>query len=191
MDKEVLEKVQQAVEAIKIPFFRSMHVFRGVPDDFSPWTCGLSPSALYNCSLSCRKKTGVKTPEVKWMSIKRWVTSTPEGVVLPPGVFLSIKRKEEFVPMPNPHFSKKEFILLMFPYGNVWSQRSPDVPIDEDWMWGASGGRTVFESLMMKDAAHPIPDYFHSCHKYMVENPDQVGIHLKRKRRSDPPTEGP
>jgi hypothetical protein len=187
MDIEALKRVQQAVEAIKTPFIKSLHEFKNVPKDFRPWTCGLSPSALYNCSLACRKRMGFKTPEVKWMSIKRWVTTTPEGVVLPPGVFLSIKRKEEFIPLPKPHFVKTEFVLLMFPYGNVWSQKAPDVPIDEEWIWSTESDqkRTVFESLMMKDAANPIEGYFESCNEYMLNNPDQIGIHLKRKRKSE------
>jgi hypothetical protein len=183
MDSESLARVQRAVEAIRTPHIKALHEFAGVPDDFRPWESGLSPSALYGCSLVLRKKTRIKTPEVKWTSIKRWVTTTPEGVSLPPGVFLSIKRKEEFVPLPNPHFSKTEFVLLMFPYGNVWSQRSPDVPITEEWIWGFSSGRLVLESLMMRDAAMPVPGYFRACHEYMVQNPDQVGIHLKRKRK--------
>ncbi len=183
MDAESLARVQRAVEAVRIPFIRSLHEFAGVPADFRPWTCGLSPSALYNCSLALRKRMKIKTPEVKWTSIKRWVTTTPEGVALPPGVFLSVKRREEFVPMPQPHFSKTEFVLLMFPYGNVWSQRAQDVPIDEDWVWSSEAGRLVLESLMLRDAAHPVDGYFQSCHSYMVGNPDQVGIHLKRKRR--------
>ena len=190
MDIETLDKVQQAVEAIRIPFIKSLHSFRDVPAGFRPWDCGLSPSALYNCSLACRKKAGMKTPEVKWMSIKRWVTTTPSGVVLPPGVFLSIKRKEEFVPSPHPHFSKKEYVLLMFPYGNVWSQRAPDVPIDEQWAWSSVEGRMVFELHMMKDAAKPVRGYFQACHRYMSDNPDQIGIHLKRKRKSES-IEGP
>jgi hypothetical protein len=40
----------------------------------------------------------------------------------------------------------------------------------------------VLESLIRKDAAQPFPDYFSLCYKYMIENPDQIGIHLKRKR---------
>jgi hypothetical protein len=183
MDAETLKK---AVSEIVIPFFPSLHVFRDVPRAFRPWTCGLSPSALYNCSLACRKKAKLKTPETKWMSIKRWVTVTPEAqVTLPAGVYLSIKRKEEFVPTPSPHFDKKEYVLMMFPYGNVWSQQKPDVPITEEWLWQDAGGMTVLEALMRRDAAQPLPGYFASCHKYMVENPDQIGIHLKRKKKDD------
>ncbi len=184
MDTAELARIQQAVAAINIPFFPSLHAFREVPQSFYPWECGLSPSALYNCSLACRKKVRLKTPETKWMSIKRWVSVTPEALItLPPGVFLSIKRKEEFVPVPAPHFDKKEYILLMFPYGNVWSQKKQDIPIDEPWLWEDAGGMTVLEALMRRDAAQPLPGYFASCHKYMIDNPDQIGIHLKRKKR--------
>lgn len=180
-------KVQQKVSDIKIFHFKALHEFSDVPKDFKPWDCGLSPSALYNCSLSCRKGMGIKTPEVKWMSIKRWVTTTPAGIKLPAGVFLSIKRRENFVAIPKPFFEKKEFILLMFPYGNVWSQVSPDVPIDEDWVFSSDkNGMLMLEALMRKDAAHPVKEYFKSCHDYMTANPDQIGIHMKRRRKDSP-----
>ena len=184
MNAEEQARVQHAVSTIRIPFFPSLHVFREVPKSFRPWESGLSPSALYNCSLACRKRAKLKTPETKWMSIKRWVTMTPEAqITLPPGVYLSIKRKEEFVPSPSPHFDKKEYVLMMFPYGNVWSQQKPDVPITEEWLWQETGGMTILEALMRRDAAQPLPGYFASCHRYMIENPDQIGIHLKRKKK--------
>ena len=184
MNPEELSIIQRNVSSIKIPFYSSLHEFRDVPKSFLPWESNLSPSALYNCSLACRKKARLKTPETKWMSIKRWVTITPEyQITLPPGTYLSIKRKEEFVASPVPHFDKKEYILMMFPYGNVWSQKKPDVPIDEQWLWEMSNGMTILEALMRKDAAQPLPGYFASCHKYMLENPDQIGIHLKRKKK--------
>jgi len=179
-----LVKIQQMVSGIRTPFIKSLHLFKDVPKEFHPWESGLSPSALYNCSLACRKKMKLKTPETKWMSIKRWVSITPGGIKLPDGVFLSIKRKEEFIPSPNPHFDKKEYVLMMFPYGNVWSQKAPDVPIDEPWLWEDSGGGVmVLEALMRRDAAKPVDGYFASCHQYMIENPDQIGIHLKRKKK--------
>lgn len=184
MDEETLARVQQRVTAIQVPWVKKLHEPAGVPDGFRPWESGLSPSALYNCSLACRKKMRLKTPEVKWMSIKRWVGVTPAGVVLPPGVFLSIKRREEFIAFPQPRFTKVEFTLMMFPFGNVWSQREPDVPITEEWLWSeAGGGQTIFEALMRKDAAKPVAGYFAACHKFAQENPDQIGIHLKRKKK--------
>jgi len=127
----------------------------------------------------------IKTPEVKWMSIKRWVSTTPEGIILPPGVFLSIKRHEDYVALPTPHLAKQEYTLLMFPYGNVWSQKTPGVPIDENWIWSESKGKLILEALMRKDAAFPVQGYFKSCYEYMIANPDQIGIHLKRKRKDD------
>lgn len=183
MDSSLKSTVQQRILEVPAFFVKSMHSFPGVPADFRPWTCGLSPSALYNCSLNCRKAMRIKTPEVKWMSIKRWVSSTPFGIVLPPGVFLSIKRKESYVPLPKPHLQKIEYVLLMFPYGNVWSQRSPDVPIDEDWAWSESeDGSLIMEALMRRDAAFPVQGYFRSCFSFMKANPGQIGIHLKRKK---------
>jgi hypothetical protein len=181
--------IQQRVAALGVFHLKALHTFRGVPQEFKPWECGLSPSALYNCSLSCRKSMGIKTPEVKWMSIKRWVTMTPGGICLPPGVYLSIKRKEKFVAMPKPHFEKKEFILLMFPYGNVWSQQELDVPISEDWMFSESKSMLILELLMRKDAACPIRGYFKSCHDYMRDNQDQLWIHMKRRRKEITPAE--
>jgi hypothetical protein len=126
---------------------------------------------------------GNKASEVKWMSIKRWVTTTPVGVNLPPGVYFAIKRKEKFIALPKPHFEKKEFVLMLFPYGNVWSQKEPDIPIDEEWLFSESGGKTILELLMRKDAAYPVVGYFKTCFEYMQNNRDQLWIHMKRRRR--------
>lgn len=185
MDSSTLTNVQQRVNQIRTPWFERLHAFPGVPREFRPWDSGLSPSALYNCSLSCRKRIRLRTPEVKWMSIKRWVTVTPDGVTLPPGVYYSVKRRENFVALPNPHFEKKQFVLMMLPYGNVWSQVSPDVPITDEWLWSEDEGMLNLEHLMRRDAAYPVAGYFKSCHDYMKSNPDQIGIHLKRKRREE------
>lgn len=186
MDLESKLTLQRRVDVIQHFFIQSLHVFPGAPVDFKPWACGLSPSALYNCSLTCRKKMKIKTPEVKWMSIKRWVSSTQSGVNLPSGVFLSIKRHENYVPLPKPHIAKKEYTLLMFPYGNVWSQSSIGIPIDEDWLWSETADKMlIFEALLRRDAAFPIQGYFKSCYEYMNNNPDQIGIHLKRKKRDE------
>jgi hypothetical protein len=131
---------------------------------------------------------GIKTPEVKWMNIKRWVTTTPAGVQLPPGVHLSIKRHEKYVSFPEPHFRKTQFILLMFPYGNVWSQTAPPdndefFPISEEWIWTKHDGILMLERLMRKDAALPIEGYFGMVYQYMINHPEQIGIHLKRKKK--------
>jgi len=185
MNAEELQTVQRRISALSVQRMETIHSFRGVADSFLPWESNLSPSALYNCSTSCRKASGVKTPEAKWMSIKRWVTITPEGVILPPGCFLSIKRKEKFVASPVPKLEKTDFTLVMFPYGNVWSQREPDVPITEEWLWSIVDGRTIFEMLMDKDAVKPVQGYFLSCLNFMKKNPDQIGIHLKRKKKEE------
>jgi hypothetical protein len=185
----MIADIQAEVTQLGVFHVKSLHTFAGVPPEFKPWESGLSPSALYNCSLACRKQVGLKTPEVKWMSIKRWVTTTPGGVDLPPGVYFSIKRKETFCAIPKPHFEKKEFVLMMFPYGNVWSQREQDVPIDEQWLLSECGGKTVLELLMRKDAAFPVLGYFKSCLDYMRSNSDQLWIHMKRRRREINPAE--
>ena len=184
MDKSDIFKLQSIVDGIKIPFVKSLHSFNGVPNDFKPWLSELSPSALYNCSVSCRKSMKLKTPELKWVSIKRWINITPMGITLPSGCYISIKRKEVFVANPTPHLEKKDFLLVMLPYGNVWSQIEPDVPITEDWLWSSYDGKLMFERLVDKDALNPIVNYYKSCFDFMNANPDQIGIHLKRKKKS-------
>jgi hypothetical protein len=186
MGVDELKMIQQMISSVSVQRIESIHAFPGVPADFVPWESGLSPSALYNCSVSCRKASGIKTPEVKWMSIKRWVTTSPGGITLPPGCYVSVKRKERFVAFPEPRLEKTDFILVMLPYGNVWSQVEPDEPITEEWLWSLHGGTTVFEMLMDKDAAKPVRGYFAACMRFMGENPDQIGIHLKRKRAPTP-----
>lgn len=183
LDEKSKQKIQQSVSDINIPKFTKLHTFPDVPEDFVPWGCDLSPSALYSCSLKCRKNSGIKTPEVKWVSIRRWVTTTACGINLPEGVYLSVKRKENYIAFPKPNIQKIEYILLMFPYGNVWSQIKVDEPITEEWMWTICKGMTMLERLMRRDAANPLNGYFKSVHSYLMENPDQVGIHLKRKRK--------
>jgi len=152
------------------------------PKTFFPWDVDLSPSALYGCSISCRKAMGIKTPEVKWISVKRWVNITPSGITLPPGCYLSIKRREKFEANPEPKFVKQDFVLVMFPHGNVWSQKENNIPITEEWLWSEQNGKTIFEMLIEKDYSRPIIGYFKSCYEYMKNNPDQIGIHLKRKK---------
>ena len=176
------EKLIKRIANIKILTNPGTNVKEGVPLDFLPWDIDLSPSALYSCSINCRKAMGIKTPEVKWVSVKRWVNITTMGVQLPQGCYLSIKRCETFEPFPSPKFKKQDFVLVMFPYGNVWSQKEPGVPITEEWLWSTENGKTIFELLLEKDAMRPINGYFKSCYKYMLKNPGQVGIHLKRKK---------
>lgn len=175
--------IQEKVNKLKIIYIKKLHKFENVSQDFKPWECNLSPSALYNCSLACRKHMGIKTPEVKWMSIKRWVTTTPSGITLPPGVYYSIKRKEDYEAFPEPRFKKTEYIVMMFPYGNVWSQKSANQPITEEWLFSSVNEKLILEYLIEKDAAHPLIDYFKSCYDFMIANPDQIGIHMKRKKK--------
>jgi hypothetical protein len=192
MEPDAKARVQQQVRDIVVPFIKSLHSFPGVPESFHPWESGLSPSALYSCSLTCRKRVKIKTPEVKWMSIKRWVTTTPAGLELPPGVFFSIKRREEFVPLPKAHFVKQEFVLMMFPYGNVWSQSAPDRPITEEWLFETAGEGLILEALMKKDAAFPVEGYFRGAHtlfrqedaKRKAGRSNILWIHTKRKDKA-------
>lgn len=183
MEANCKDTVQQKVSEIQIKRYESLHTFSDVPNSFLPWETNLSPSALYNCSLPLRKANKIKTPETKWISIKRWSTSTPSGVKLPPGVYYSIKRHEVFENIPEPKFVKTEFALILLPYGNVFSQIKPGVPITEEWLFEELEGKMMIERLMDKDAASPIPDYFKSVFNYMKKNPDQIGIHLRRKNK--------
>ncbi len=199
--------VQRRIDEAGPFWFESLHRDPSVPRDFRPWTCGLSPSALYACSLKCRKAAKIKTPEVKWTSIKRWVTETPEaGVRLPEGVFYAVKRHETYVPAtPTPYFAKTEYVLIMFPFGNVWSQRETGVPITEQWLWEESDGMLILEKLIRKDAAKPLPGYFRKVYEMFRQEDEKrlagkehvLWVHLKRKKGQDPssgpngPTEGP
>lgn len=182
MDEETKQNLQHEISQLKIKWFESLHGEENLPKDFRPWSCDLSPSALYNCSLKCRKQMNINTPETKWVSLKRWATSTSSGIELPVGVWYSTKREERFVALPEPHYEKRDFILLLFPYGNVWSQKAPDVPINEEDLFEKINGIFFLERLMNKDAAFPIKGYFEKVYHYLQKNPDQVGIHLKRKK---------
>jgi hypothetical protein len=176
------EAIQSRVDKLEVVWVDSLHSCDGVPGDFRPWLSNLSPSALYNCSLPHRKKMGFKAPEVKWMSIKRWITTSPFGIKLPDGVYLSIKRCERYHSDPEPRFEKIEFILLLFPHGNMWSQVESGVPITEEWLWSESGKEMMFEKLLKKDMINPVKGYLKAAYNYMLNNPDQIGIHLKRQK---------
>ena len=178
VNPEIVEKIKK----LKIKVNEPIAYDKGLSKDFLPWNVDLSPSALYRCSVVCRKQMGHKTPEIKWISVKRWVNITPEGVHLPAGCYLSIKRKESFEALPTPKFVKQDYVLIMLPHGNVWSMIDDDLPLTEDWLWSKVGNKTQFEVLLKKDFEEPIIGYFQECKKYMDDNPDQIGIHLKRKK---------
>jgi hypothetical protein len=181
-----LEEIQKKVDSISIFHIKKLHNFEGIPKEWRPWEAKLSPSAMYNCGLPYRKKSGIKTVEVKWMSIKRWLSTTPGGIRLPDGVYLSIKRIEKFVAEPTPHLDKIEFNLIMFPYGNVWSQIAEGVPITEEWLFSNGiNGKLMLENLMTRDALNPIKGYYKACYEFITNNKDQAGIHLKRKRSNE------
>ncbi len=192
MDADEKEMLQRRISGIVIPFIRSLHSVPGVPDGFRPWESGLSPSAMYQCSLTCRKRAKQKTPEVKWISLKRWVTSTSSGIEFPPGTFLSLKRREDYVPFPKPHYVKLDYVLIMLPYGNVWSQKGQDQPISEEWLTESHDGVLVLESLLKRDAAHPVPDYMKTTYKLFQDEdakrkagrPNILWIHTKRKDKA-------
>jgi hypothetical protein len=182
MENEMKTKLQQRMQELKITWFPSLHKNEKLPENFRPWTSNLSPSALYNCSLKCRKNMGLPVPETKWKSIKRWHSVTENSIELPIGVYISSKRSEEFKPLPDPHYEKQTYSLLMLPYGNVWSMFKDGTPFDINNIFNIVEGKTIIEHLMIKDAANPIEGYFSSVYAYLLKNPNQVGIHLKRKK---------
>jgi hypothetical protein len=178
----MIKDIQKRISDIKIEHDVKINRKEKVPESFIPWNVDLSPSALYSCSVTCRKSMNIKTPEVKWISVKRWVNVTPMGINLPMGCYLSIKRRETFEAYPEPKFIKQDYALVMFPYGNVWSQQNVDTPITEEWLWSIDNGKTIFEWLLDKDASRPISGYLKASYDYYMNNPDQIGIHLKRKK---------
>jgi hypothetical protein len=179
---KINKETRERVGALTIPLRPDVYE-NGVPLNFIPWEVDLSPSALYTCSVTCRKLLGHKTPELKWISVKRWVTLTPAGVTLPPGCYLSIKRRESFEAIPRPKFVKQDYILLLMPYGTVFFGDGEGRPLSEPDIWLQTGsGRTYFEEMLEKDINNPLPGYFKTCHTYFANNPEQVGIHLKRKK---------
>jgi hypothetical protein len=178
--------IQEQINKLKIIYIKKLHDFQDIPKNFKPWESNLSPSALYNCSLTCRKKIGYKTAETKMISLKRWVSVTPSGIMLPTGIYYSVKRKEDYEAYPEPHFKKTDYIIMMFPYGNVWSHRNPNQPITDEWLFSDINGQTILELLMEKDAAYPLVDYFKLCYDFMIDHPDMIGIHQKRAKKSKP-----
>lgn len=151
-----------------------------VPEDFLPWMEDISPSALYSCSLPLRKKVGKKTPETKWKNMKRWSEQLSTGEFLPDGIYISEKRQELFVPSPIPKFEKIHHVLVLLPYGNVFivsNGSEPDI-------LNVENGEIVLQTMINEDSKNPLPGYFKSCFDYKVQNPDQVGIHWKRMKKT-------
>lgn len=151
-----------------------------VPSDFIPWMADISPSALYSCSLPLRKKVGKKTPETKWKNMKRWSEQLSTGEFLPDGVYISEKRQELFVPVPTPKFEKIHHILILLPYGNV---EIISGGVESDILEDGKDDLRLQE-MIDNDANNPLPGYFKSCFDYKIQNPDQIGIHWKRMKKT-------
>jgi len=172
--------LQAKMNQIQVPDRKSGHN-QNVPEDFWPWKANISPSALYSCSLPLRKKTGRKTPETKWKNMKRWTEQLSTGEFLPEGVYISEKRQELFIPTPEPKFERISHILVLLPFGNVVTVPGQT----EAWLLEDSGnGKCNLQELVEQDAESPIPGYFAACLKYRDDNPDQIGIHLKRMKKT-------
>lgn len=183
MAQNAKEILQSKIDSIDVTRYVGAHKFPDVPVDFFPWKNEISPSALYNCALPLRKQSKIKTPETKWTSIKRWTTVTPNGIKLPEGVYYSVKRSDTFMSDPEPRFEKIEYSLILLPYGNVITHFAPETPMTEQLLFMDVDGKTTLERLLDHDVEKPIAGYFKSVLKYMNENPDQIGIHLRRKNR--------
>ena len=141
----------------------------GVPYGWTPWTSGLSPSALYGCTIP------------KWVSIKRWMNITASGIELPPGCYFSMRRKEGFEALPVPRLIKIDYVVFMFTYGNVVTLNDGE-PITEDWAWTVTDGKMNYERLHEKDGMNPLPGYITSSYKYAMHHPELLGIHLKKRK---------
>lgn len=153
----------------------------GVPYGWTPWTSGLSPSALYGCTIPCRKAQKQKILEAKWVSIKRWMNITASGIELPPGCYFSMRRKEGFEALPVPRLIKIDYVVFMFTYGNVVTLNDGE-PITEDWAWTETDGKMNYERLHEKDGMSPLPGYIISSYKYAMHHPELLGIHLKKRK---------
>lgn len=186
---EYIETVQPKINSIKT----TLVIPNGVPSSWIPWGSGLSPSALYARSLTCRKKAGIKTLEVKWSSIKRWNVETPTGVRLPNGTYYAVKRHESFVPFPKPSLVKRDFVILFCPNGNVfYTQKTSHsgglIPITEDWLYTVENGVMNIEKLLSYDQEKPVPGYIESAYKNFLEEKEKADkgeenslwIHMKR-----------
>lgn len=153
----------------------------GVPLGWTPWASGLSPSALYGCTIPCRKALKHKIHEAKWVSIKRWMNFTAEGIELPTGCYFSMRRKEGFEALPHPRLVKTDYVVLMFPFGNVFSLNNGE-PITEEWLWSENNGKLNYEILHEKDSEEPLPGYIMSSYRYAIHHPELLGIHLKKRK---------
>lgn len=186
---EYIETVQPKINSIEV----KLSVPKTLPKEWIPWESGLSPSALYARSLTCRKKAGIKTSEVKWSSIKRWNVETPTGVRLPAGTYYAVKRHESFVPFPKPSLVKRDFVIIFCPNGNVfYSQKTSEsgglIPITEDWLYSVENGMMNIERLLYVDCEKPVPGYIESAYKNFLEEKEKADrgeetslwIHMKR-----------
>lgn len=181
MDSTLLQNIQKRIMGLNPANINERLKIAGVPYGWTPWTSGLSPSALYGCTIPCRKAAKQKIHEAKWVSIKRWMNITASGVELPPGCYFSMRRKEGFEARPSPRLVKTDFIILMFPYGNVYSLNDGE-PITEEWMWTETNGKYNYEYLHAKDSEEPLNGYIMASYKYAIHHPELLGIHLKKRK---------
>lgn len=180
IDKNALLSIQERIMGLNPKGVQDRIKAAGVPYGWTPWTSGLSPSALYGCTIPCRKALKLKIHEAKWVSIKRWMNITASGIELPPGCYFSMRRKEGFEALPHPRLVKTDFVVLMFPFGNVFALNGSD-PITEDWMWTENNGKLNFELLHEKDSEEPLANYIMASYKHAIHHPELLGIHLKKR----------
>jgi len=180
-DQTTLENVQKRIMNLIPTGLNERLKASGVPYGWAPWSSGLSPSALYGCTIPCRKAAKQKILESKWVSIKRWMDMTSYGLELPSGCYFSMRRKEGFEAFPEPKLVKTDYVILMFPYGNVFAINGSE-PITEDWVWQEVEGKLNFERLYEQDSNNPLPGYIMTAYKYAMHHPELLGIHLKKRK---------
>jgi hypothetical protein len=195
MEKEVVKSLQSKLNSLDVSISKDFYDAEGIKSDFIPWTSGLSPSALYNCSLKCRKSLGMKTPEVKWISIKRWTSELPETqLTLPNGIFYSIKRLEEYEPNNGkPYLKKTEYFILLLPHGNICFMNVDSLPLNEVDFFKMINNKYYIESVIKNDIENPMKGYLKRCKEMFDEedlkrknNEDNLlWIHMKRKIRNN------
>ncbi len=120
---------------------------------------GVTYSDLYNLSLRLRKKAKLNVDEAKWISVKRWYTSLGD-IKMKPGSALAIKRKEEFIPTPEPMINKTNHVIVMLQNGNVHHSQLNRKPITEEWLLQVDcDGVSNLDKLVKSDALSPLPGY--------------------------------
>jgi len=177
MDVQKIQQQLDQVEFVRLPM-------KGLHKNFTPWRWGISPSQSYKIGVKLRRHSRFNVFESKLISIKRWNSVTPSGVVLPEGVFYSISRMEKFIPRPKPSFKNIRYFIVMLPYGNVHAaiDNDEDNPINEEWVFEfMEDGRTRLQHLIDADRQRPIKDWYQKCNEWIESHEKMRFIHITNK----------